>query len=134
MGKATEMLPRKAKKTTGSGNLQFLVMAVILVLAAYVGLRMGKPYFAYRSLQSTMRQWAKISLYKGDRKFSDLTEKIKWTIERHKIPLNIEDVEITYTPDEKMLTVYAAYDVYVEFPGYTYHYFFEPYAEVYEEE
>ena len=128
------MLPRNAKKTAGSGNLQFLVMAVILVVAAYVGIRMGKRYYAYRSLQSTMRQWAKITLYKGDRSFSDLTEKIKWTIDRHKIPLNIEDVEITYDPDEKMLSVYAAYDVYVEFPGYTYHYFFEPYAEVYADE
>ena len=124
------MLPGNVKKTDGSGNLQFLVMAVILVVAVYVGIRMGKPYYAYRSLQSTMRQWAKISLYKGDGNFYDLTEKIKWTIDRHNIPLKPEDVEITYDPDDKMLSVYAAYDVYVEFPGYTYHYFFEPYAEV----
>lgn len=124
------MRQRNARKTAGGGNLQFIVTATILVVAAYVGIRMGKPYYAYRSLQSTMRQWAKITLYRGDRNFSDLTDKIRWTIDRHKIPLNIEDVEITYDADEKTLSVYAAYDVYVEFPGYTHHYFFEPYAEV----
>ncbi len=124
------MRQRNARKTAGGGNLQFIVTATILVVAAYVGIRMGKPYYAYRSLQSTMRQWAKITLYRGDKNFSDLTDKIRWTIDRHKIPLNIEDVEITYDADEKTLSVYAAYDVYVEFPGYTHHYFFEPYAEV----
>jgi hypothetical protein len=125
------MLYKDSKKTTGSGNLQFLVMAVILVVAGYVGIQMGKPYYAYRSLQSTMRQWAKITLFRGGRNYSDLIEKMKWTIDRHKIPLDVKDVEIVYDPEEKMLSVYAEYNVDVEFPGYVHHYFFQPYAEVY---
>lgn len=125
------MLHRDSKKTTGGGNLQFLVTAVILMIACYVGIRMGKPYYAYRSLERTMEQWAKITLYRGDRQYTDLKDKIRWTIERHNIPLDVEDVEIVYDPEEKMLSVYAEYDVYVEFPGYVHHYFFQPYAEVY---
>lgn len=128
------MLPRDSKKTTGSGNLQFLVTAVILVVACYVGIRIGMPYYAYRSLERTMEQWAKISLYRGGRNYSDLREKMRWTIDRHKIPLDIKDVEIVHDPEEKMLSVYAEYDVYVEFPGYVHHYFFQPYAEVYADE
>ena len=125
------MLQRNSKKTTGSGNLQFLVTAVILGVACYVGIRMGMPYYAYRSLERTMEQWAKITLYRGGMNYADLNEKIGWTIDRHKIPLDVKDVEIVYDPEEKMLSVYAGYDVYVEFPGYVHHYFFEPYAEVY---
>ena len=125
---------RNSKKTTGSGNLQFLLTAVILVAACYVGIRMGMPYYAYRSLERTMNQWAKITLYRGGRNYADLKEKMRWTIDRHKIPLDMEDVEILYDPDEKMLSVYAEYDVYVEFPGYVHHYFFQPYAEVYADE
>jgi hypothetical protein len=125
------MLHRDSKKNTGSGNLQFLLGAVFLMVACYVGISMFKPYYAYRSLERTMEQWAKISLYKGDRRYSDLKEKIQWTIDRHNIPLDIQDVEIVYDPEEKMLSVYAEYDVYVTFPGYEYHYFFQPYVEVY---
>lgn len=128
------MLHRDSKKTAGSGNLQFLVTAVILVVACYVGISLGKPYYAYRSLERTMEQWAKITLYRGGRNHSDLKDKIKWVIERHKIPLDITDVEIIYDPEEKMLSVYAEYHVYVEFPGYVHHYFFQPYAEVYADE
>ncbi len=126
------MLHRNSKKTTGSGNLQFLVTAVVLVVACYVGIQMGKPYYAYRSLERTMEEWAKITLYRGGgRNYADLTEKMRWTIARHEIPLDVKDVEIVYDPEEKMLSVYAEYDVYVEFPGYVHHYFFQPYAEVY---
>ena len=128
------MPPRDSKKTAGSGNLQFLLTAVFLVVAFYVGIRMGKPYYAYRSLERTMEQWAKITLYRGDRNYSDLKAKIRWTIDRHKIPLDINLVEIVYDPREKMLGVYAEYDVYVQFPGYEHHYFFQPYAEVYEDD
>jgi hypothetical protein len=104
---------------------------VILVVACYVGIQMGKPWYAYRSLERTMEQWAKITLYRGGRNYADLNEKLRWTIDRHKIPLDIKDVEIVYDPEEKMLGVYAEYDVYVTFPGYQHHYFFQPYAEVY---
>jgi hypothetical protein len=128
------MLRRNHAKNSGRGNLQFLLLAAILLAGCYVGIKMGKPYLAYRSLERTMEQWAKITLYKGGRNYSDLTAKIQWTIDRHKIPLDIEDVEILYDPEEKMLSVYAEYDVYVEFPGYEHHYFFQPYAEVYAEE
>ena len=125
------MLHRDSKKTTGAGNLQFLVTAVILMIACYVGIQMFKPYYAYRSLERTMKQWAKITLFRGGRNYADMNEKIRWTIDRHKIPLDVKDVEIIYDPEEKMLSVYAEYDVYVEFPGYVHHYFFQPYAEVY---
>ena len=126
------MLHRDSKKTTGGGNLQFLVTAVILVLACYAGIQMGKPYYAYRSLERTMAQWAKITLFRGGRDYADLNEKMRSTIHRHKIPLDVKDVDDVYDPEEKMLSVYAEYDVYVKFPGYVHHYFsFQPYAEVY---
>ena len=125
------MLHRNSNKTTGSGNLQFLLGAVLLMIACYAGISMFKPYYAYRSLERTMEQWAKITFYRGGRNYSDLNEKIRWMIDRHKIPLDMKDVEIEYDPEEKMLSVYAEYDVYVEFPGYVHHYFFQPYAEVY---
>lgn len=128
------MMPRHPKKVAGSGNLQFLVVAAILLIACYVGIRLGAPYYAYRSLQRTMNQWAKITLYRGGLDYSDLIEKLKWTIDRYDIPLDVKDVDIKYDPEEKMLSVYAEYDVYVEFPGYEYHYFFQPYAKVYADE
>jgi hypothetical protein len=124
------MIHRNQRHKRGNGNLQFFLFLLIVVAACYVGIKMGKPYYAYRSLQSTMRQWAKITLYRGDNNYSDLTEKIKWSIERHNIPLDIRDVHIEYDPEEKILSVYAEYDVYVKFPGYEHHYFFQPYAEV----
>jgi hypothetical protein len=127
------MTQRNTKKSTGSGNLPFILIALILVLVLYAGIRMGKPYYAYRSLERTMEQWAKITLYRGGGNYSDLIEKMRWTIDRHKIPLKVEDIEIEYDPEEKMISVYAEYDVYVEFPGYEHHYFFQPYAEVYAE-
>jgi len=126
---------RKALRSArGNGNLQFAVIALILVALCVVGIKMGKPYYAYRSLERTMKQWAKITLYRGGRDYSDLIDKIKWTIDRHNIPLDIEDVEIEFDPKEKMLSVYAEYDVYVTFPGYEHHYFFQPYAEAYLEQ
>ncbi len=128
------MEPRRSRRSAGGGNLQFLVILVLLVAGCYVGIRLAKPYYAYRSLERTMEQWAKITLYKGGRNYNDLMEKIQWTIDRHKIPLDIQDVEITHDPEEKMLSVYAEYDVYVTFPGYEHHYFFQPYAEVYAED
>ena len=128
------MTRRDPRSTRGGGNLQFAVIALILLALAIAGIKMGKPYFAYRSLERTMEQWAKITLYKGGRSYSDLIEKIQWVIERHKIPLAIEDVEIEYDPEEKMLSVYAEYHVYVTLPGYEHHYFFQPYAEAYLDE
>ena len=128
------MIRRDPMSARGAGNLQFAVIALILLALSIAGIKMGKPYFAYRSLERTMEQWAKITLYKGGRSYSDLIEKIQWVIERHKIPLAIEDVEIEYDPEEKMLSVYAEYHVYVTLPGYEHHYFFQPYAEAYLDE
>ena len=128
------MMLRAIRNHRGDGKLQFVVILSILVALSYVGVKMGKPYFAYRSLERTMEQWAKITLYRGDRNYADLIEKIKWTIDRHNIPLTIEDVQIEYDPEERVLSVYAEYDFYVEFPGYVHHYFFQPYAEVQAEE
>ena len=127
------MIRKNAKGTRGSGNLQFIVVLILLVAACYAGYEMGKPYFAYRSLERTMQQWAKITLYRGGNDYSDLYDKVKWTISRHNIPLTIEDVEVVFDKEEKILTVYAEYDVYVELPGYVHHYFFQPYAEIHAE-
>ena len=122
------------RSVRGNGKVQFIVIALILVALCFVGIKMGMPYYAYRSLERTMKQWAKITLYRGGRNHSDLIEKMRWVIDRHNIPLAIEDVEIEFDPEEKMLTVYAEYDVYVTLPGYEHHYFFQPYAEVYMDE
>ncbi len=128
------MMRRNPKRAAGGGNLQFILVATILIIACYVGFRLAQPYYAYKSLEHTMKQWAKITLYRGGHDYSDLLDKIQWTIERHDIPLDVKDVEIKYDPAEKMLSVYAEYDGYVEFPGYEYHYFFQPYVEVYADE
>ena len=125
---------RALRSARGNGNLQFAAILLVIAGLCYVGIKMSMPYFAYRSLQSTMKQWANITLYRGGRSYSDLIEKIQYTIDRHNIPLDIENVEIDFNPEEKRLTVYAEYHVYVTFPGYEYHYFFQPYAEAYIEE
>jgi hypothetical protein len=125
---------RTLRSARGNGNLQFAAILLVIVGLCYVGIKMAGPYYAYRSLERTMKQWAKITLYRGGRSYSDLIEKMQWTIERHNIPLDIEDIEIEFDPEEKRLTVYAEYHVYVTLPGYEHHYFFQPYAEAYIED
>ena len=49
---------------------------------------------------------------------------------RHNIPLDPADIRIEHDPERRVLSVSAEYDVYVELPGYTHYYRFEPYAEV----
>ena len=124
------MIPGNAKRSRGGGTLQFLVIATLLVGACWAGYKMARPYYAYRSLQRTMQQWARITLYRGGWDPSELRQKIRWIIDRHDIPLSVEDVEVVFDREEKTLTVSAQYDVYVELPGYVHHYFFQPYAEV----
>jgi hypothetical protein len=128
------MKRRTLRSARGNGNLQFVAVLLVIVGLCYAAIKMGQPYFAYRSLERTMKQWAKISLYRGGRSYSDLKEKIQYTIDRHKIPLDLEDVEIEFDPEEKRLAVYAEYHVYVTLPGYEHHYFFQPYAEAYIDE
>ena len=40
------------------------------------------------------------------------------------------DLSLSAEERQEVLTVYAEYDVYVEFPGYTHYYHFEPYIQV----
>jgi hypothetical protein len=54
---------------------------------------------------------------------------IRWIIDRYKIPLDPENIKVEYDTERRVLSLYAEYDVYVEFPGYVHHYHFEPYAE-----
>lgn len=120
---------KHARSTKGNGNLQFLAYLLIFGLVCYGGFKMLYPYYAYKSIERTMQHWANVAIHRGDKDLTEMREKIKWMIDRHKIPLDPDEVEVEYSPEEKLLTVYAEYDVYVEFPGYTHHYHFEPYAE-----
>jgi hypothetical protein len=105
---------------------------LIIGAVCYVGFKLFYPYYAYMSLERTMKHWARIALLGGDTEYSQMKEKMNWTIDRHNIPLDTDDIQINYYAEEKeeVLTVYAEYDVYVELPGYTHYYHFEPYAQV----
>ena len=115
--------------TRGIGNLQFVVSLLIIAVVGYVLLQLLYPFYAFQSLEGTMEEWVRIAVHRSDRDDTELLEKVRWMIDRHKIPLDPEDIKIEYDSERRVLSVYAEYDVYVEFPGYTHHYYFEPYAE-----
>ena len=122
---------RPSLGTRGASGIGFLVILLIFAAAIYVGIRLAMPYFAFRDLQNTMQYWGKICLYRGDSNFRDLRDNIREKIEKYGIPLQEDEVQIEFDPSRKILTVYATYDVEVDFPGgYVHQYHFAPYARI----
>ena len=111
-----------------TGSAKTLLLLLLVVMCIYAGIKLIKPYYGYKDLQGTMEYWTKITLYRGDANYSEFRDKMAWIIEEHDIPLDIDEIQITYDRDEKSLTVSAEYDVIVEFPGYEHIFHFEPYA------
>jgi len=124
----------KIRKAGIAGSARLLVLLVLVAAGTYAMIKMAKPYYAYKDLEGTMEYWARISLLRGDGNYSELREKMEWTIDQHKIPLSVDEVAIRYDPDKEMLTVSVEYDVTVEFPGYEYRHRFAPHVEVVAEE
>jgi len=121
---------RKDKKSTGGvGNLQLAVSLLIIIVVGYVTFQLLYPVYAFQSLEGTMEEGIKISVRKGDDHHTEMMEKIRRIIDRHNIPLDPADIRIEHDPERGVLSVSAQYHVYVELPGYTHHYYFEPYAE-----
>jgi len=114
----------------GKSGLGPLIGIVLVVAAGYVGLKLGEPYFAYMDLMKTISYWADHDISQGDIRYTNLLEKAQETIDEHGIPLDAGDLIINYDKEKSLLTVRAEYDVYVEFPGYEYHYHFTPEVEI----
>ena len=76
-----------------------------------------------------MQEWVKVAVHRSDRDPTEMVEKIRWLVDRYKIPMDPDDIKIEYDPETRVLSVNADYDVYVEIPGHTQHYHFKPYAE-----
>ena len=110
----------------GKSNLGPLIGILLIAAGGYVGLKLGEPYFAYLDLVKTMDYWADYDISQGDLKYTKLLENVQDTIDEHGIPLDVTDLLINYDRKKALLTVSAEYDVYVEFPGYEYHYHFSP--------
>jgi hypothetical protein len=113
-----------------TGSAKSILLLLLVVICIYAAIKLAKPYYGYKDLEGTMEYWAKIALHQGDANYSELKDKMAWVIEEHDIPLDIHEIQITYGPHPKSLTVSAEYDVFVEFPGYEHHFHFEPYAYV----
>ncbi len=114
---------------SGIGNFQFVASLSIIGLVGYVLFQFLYPFYAFKSLEGTMEEWVRVSVHRSDRDTTEMLEKIRWLIGRYKIPLDPDEIRIEYDREQRALSVYAEYDVYVEFPGYTHHYHFKPYAE-----
>jgi hypothetical protein len=119
----------KKDTTRGIGNFQFVVSLLIVAVVGYVLFQLLYPFYAFKSLEGTMEEWVKVSVHRSDRDVTEMLEKIRWLVDRYKIPLDPNAIQVEYDPERRTLSVHAEYDVYVEFPGYTHHYHFEPYAE-----
>jgi hypothetical protein len=122
-------MKKDTRTTIGIGNVQFIASLLVIALVAYVLFQLLYPYYAYQRLESTMEEGAEIAVQRSDRDDTEMMDKIRWLIDRYKIPLDPDDIRVEYDRERKVLSVSAEYDVYVEFPGYTHHYHFQPYAE-----
>ena len=121
---------RKEKRSTGGvGSVQLAASLLIILVVGYVAYRLLYPVYAFQSLEGAMEEGIKTSVREGDHHHTEMMEKIRRIIDRHDIPLDLADIRIERDPERRVLSVSAEYHVYVELPGYTHHYHFEPYAE-----
>ena len=120
---------RYVRTSRGIGTVQFLVSVLVIALVSFVIFRLLYPYYAYQRVEGVMQEWVKVAVHRSNRDPTEMIEKIRWLVDRYKIPLNPDDIKIEYDPETGVLSVYTEYDVYVEIPGYTQHYHFRPYAE-----
>lgn len=109
--------------------MQFIGSLLVIAVVAYVLFQLLYPYYAYQRLESVMEEWVRVSVHRSDRDTTEMLERLRWLVDRYKIPLDPDDIRIEYDRERKVLSVCAEYDVYVELPGYTHHYRFKPYAE-----
>jgi hypothetical protein len=113
----------------GAGNLQTVVFLAFIAAACYVIFQVVYPLYGFKCVEGAMEEWAEVAVHRSDRDPTEMLDKIRWLVDRYNIPLDPDSIQIEYDPDQKVLTVYARYDVYVSFPGYSHHYSFEPHAE-----
>ena len=113
----------------GAGNLPFAASLLIVAVIGYLLFQLLYPFYAFRSLVGTMEESLRISGNRSDGDHTEILEEVRWVIDRYNIPLDPNEIQIDYDPERKVLSAYAEYDVYVDLPGYTHHYHFEPYAE-----
>ncbi len=116
------------KNERAQAKLTALFFVLIVVAAGYAAIQLAIPYSAYKELQRTMQYWADLSFQRGDTNYSDLISNVMDIIETHQLPLEEDDIKISYDSHEESLSVQAEYDIYVEFPGYEHHFHFSPEA------
>ena len=126
---ARQFIHKRLARTTGTGTVQFLVSILVVALLSYVIFQFLYPYYAYQRVEGVMQDWVKVAVQKSDRDPREMIEKIRWLVDRYKIRLDPDDIQIEYDPETKVLAVYDDYDVYVELFGHENHYHFKPYAE-----
>ena len=122
-------MTRQVDTKKGLGNVQFLASLMVIALVGYVLFQLSYPFYAFQRLEDTMQEWARINVHRSRVDDNEMLLEVRWIIDRYKIPLDPEAIKVEYDQERRVLAVYAEYDVYVEFPGYTHHYHFEPYAE-----
>jgi len=112
------------------GSARFLLVLVLGGVCVYAAVKLAMPYYAYKDLERTMSYWGKVALLRGDENDSELREKIAWVIDRHHIPLHVNEVRMEHNRSQRTLTLWAAYEVSVTFPGYEHVFHFKPYVQV----
>jgi hypothetical protein len=113
----------------GVSNVLSAVSLLIILVVGYVTFQLLYPVYAFQSLKGAMEEGIKITVQSSDDHHTEMLEEIRRIIDRHNIPLDPVEIRIEHDPERRVLSVSAEYDVYVEFPGYTHYYHFEPYAE-----
>ena len=110
----------------GIGTFSSVLMFVIILAAIYGVIKLATPFHAYKDLEGTMQYWAESTLYQGTTDYTELLKNVMEKVDWHDIPLEKSDIQIEYNEGEKTLRVYAEYDVYVDFPGYSHAFHFSP--------
>jgi len=110
----------------GIGSFSSILIFSIILAAIYGVIKLATPFYAYKDLEGTMQYWAESTLYQGSTSYHELKKHVMEKADWHDIPLEKSDIQIEYNEAEKTLRVYAEYDVYVEFPGYSHYFHFSP--------
>jgi hypothetical protein len=128
----------KLHQNRGGSALKVIIFLIILGLAIYIAVKMAKPYFAYKDLEKKMRYWGGIAVAQGGYDYSEVIPNIMDTVEKHDIPLEEHEFILYEDQYTNKLIIQTqtqteegeGYYVDVEFPGYTYTYYFKPRVEI----
>ena len=111
-------------------KITIIILILIGAASIYLGMKLGKPYYAYFALKRSMQHWTETCLTRTSYDRAALIRNVMDTIRRHNIPLKEGHLKIKYNREERHLSISAQYEVEVKFPGgYTHIFHFRPSAE-----